>query len=369
MKFKSTIKILLGLFSLGVFSGVQAQSDPLSDDEAASAAENYTLYCSLCHGDDREGYANDHAPSLRSKELLFPGNGLFMFRSIAYGRPGTAMAAYREESGGPMDNREIFHLVRWLYEAVDTDPRYDAEGNNAQLPYQRIAGDAVLGAEVYARECASCHGVNGEGGTGTALANQLMLIFASDLFLRNTIENGREGTPMQGFKDRLSDEEINGVTAYLRSKATGSGIIQPRATQPPEPGDYVLNPDGDDPVFDLEDGIYVSADDLKSAIEAKKRMVVLDTRAASWWRMGHIEGAVPIPYYSDFDVIADDLPKDIWIVGYCECPRALAEETINELRSRGFEKTAVLWEGIQGWAGLGYPIVLGEVEAVSVPEE
>ncbi len=85
--------------------------------------------------------------------------------------------------------------------------------------------------------------------------------------------------------------------------------------------------------------------------------------------MGHIEGAVPIPYYSDFDVIADDLPKDIWIVGYCECPRALAEETINELRSRGFEKTAVLWEGIQGWAGLGYPIVLGEVEAVSVPEE
>ena len=114
--------------------------------------------------------------------------------------------------------------------------------------------------------------------------------------------------------------------------------------------------------LNLEDGIYVSADQLNQALEAKNRLVILDTRAASWWRMGHIEGAAPIPYYSDFDDIVGDLPDDVWIVGYCECPRALAENTIRELRDRGFEKTAVLWEGIQGWAGLGYPIVLGEVE-------
>ena len=95
----------------------QAQTDPLTEAQAQAAAENYNLYCALCHGADRQGYANDHAPSLRSKELLYTGNNLFMFRSIAYGRPGTAMAAYREESGGPMSNREIFHLVRWLYRA------------------------------------------------------------------------------------------------------------------------------------------------------------------------------------------------------------------------------------------------------------
>ena len=107
-------------------------------------------------------------------------------------------------------------------EQVDRDPTYDENGERAQLPYERIAGDPVLGAEVYARECASCHGANGEGDTGTALSNQVMLIFASDLFLRHTIENGREETPMPSFKDKLSPEEIDGVTAFLRSKATGS---------------------------------------------------------------------------------------------------------------------------------------------------
>ncbi len=361
---------LSGLFLFQALTVSFAQTDLLSEAQAAAAAENYNRYCTLCHGENREGYANDHAPSLRSKELLFPGNSLFMFRSIAYGRPGTAMAAYREESGGPMSNREIFQMVRWLYEQIDVDPRYNENGEDGKLPYVRIEGDAALGAEIYARECASCHGVNGEGGTGTALANQVMLIFASDLFLRQTIESGREGTPMPSFRDKLNAEELDAVTAYLRSRARGQSVIQPRDSRPPTPDEYVLNPDGEDPEFgELRDGIYVPAADLNKAIEDKKRMVILDTRAASWWRMGHIEGAVPIPYYSDFDEIMGDLPRDVWIVGYCECPRALATDVIEKLRDRGFEKTAVLWEGIQGWAGLGYPIVLGEVEALDLEAE
>jgi cbb3-type cytochrome c oxidase subunit III len=349
-------------------SAALAQSDPLSAEDTAAAAEDYARYCALCHGAEREGYANDHAPSLRSSSLLAPGNDLFMFRSIAYGRPGTPMAAYREESGGPLSNREINRLVKWLYEQVDTDPRYDENGDNARLPYDRVAGDASLGAQVYARECASCHGPDGEGGTGTQLANQVFLIFASDHLIKRTIENGRNDTPMPAFKDRLGTEEIDAVTAFLRSKATGADFEQPADTTPPAPDEYVINPDSFDPEFNLEDGIYVSAADLNAALEAEARMVILDTRATSWWRMGHIEGAVPIPYYSDFDDIVDDLPRDIWIVGYCECPRAAAESTIRQLRRRGFDKTAVLWEGIQGWAGLGYPIILGEVETVSADE-
>ena len=297
--------------------------------------------------------------------LLAPGNDLFMFRSIAYGRPGTPMAAYREESGGPMSNREIDRLVKWLYEQVETDPRYDENGQSARVPYDRISGDAELGAEIYARECAMCHGSSGEGGTGTQLANQVFLIFASDRLIRRTIENGRDGTPMPAYKDQLSTDEIDGVTAFLRSKATGASLEQPADVTPPSPDRYVINPEGFDPEFDLDDGIYVSSEDLNAAINAKARMVILDTRATSWWRMGHIEGAVPVPYYSDFDDTVDDLPRDVWIVGYCECPRAAAESTIRQLRRRGFDKTAVLYEGIQGWAGLGYPIILGEVETVS----
>ncbi len=358
--------VVLWFFSMPV--AAQAQTAPLSTSQAEAAAENYQRYCSLCHGVDRAGYANDHAPSLRSSALMASGNDLLMFRSIAYGRPGTPMAAYREESGGPMSNREINNIVKWLYQQVGTDPRYDENGNSARLPYDRIYGDAARGADIYARECASCHGVGGEGGTGTQLANQVFLIFASDQFIKRTIENGRDGTPMPSFKDRLSAGDIDNVTAFLRTKATGTDLEQPAATTPPEPEEYVINPGGADPEFVLDDGIYVSAENLHAALNAKSRMVILDTRATSWWRMGHIEGAVPIPYYSEFDGIVDDLPRDVWIVGYCECPRAAAESTIRQLRRRGFDKTAVLYEGIQGWAALGFPIILGEVEVVSASE-
>ncbi len=343
-----------------------AQTDPLSEAEAQAAAEDYARYCALCHGADRQGYANDHAPSMRSKSLFAPGNNLMIFRSIAYGRPGTPMGAYREESGGPMSNADIIRLMNWLYEQVGTDPRFDENGERVRIPYDRVAGDAALGAQIYARECAQCHGLNGEGGIGTALGNPVTLVFAPDQFLRAAIANGRDGTPMIAFKDRLSTEEIDGVTAFLRSKATGWNVEQPVVRRPPAPEDYVLNPDGPDPEFELDDGLYVLSADLKAALDAKSRLTLLDTRVTSWWQMGHIEGAIPIPYYSEFDEVADHLPDDgTWIVAYCECPRAAAESVVRQLRGRGFENTAVLWEGVQGWAALGYPIVLGEVETIN----
>ena len=96
-------------------------------------------------------------------------------------------------------------------------------------------------------------------------------------------------------------------------------------------------------------------------------MILLDTRVTSMWQVAHIEGSVPIPYYYDgFDGLAEQLPKDgTWIVSYCECLRAVAESVAYKLRVRGFKNTAVLWEGIQGWIALGFPVFSGAVEAQS----
>ena len=51
--------------------GVSAAA--LSADESAAAAADYQKYCSLCHGAERQGYVNDHAPSLRSESLIRSG--------------------------------------------------------------------------------------------------------------------------------------------------------------------------------------------------------------------------------------------------------------------------------------------------------
>lgn len=332
-----------------------AEPPPLSEEQSAAAAANYQQYCALCHGENRQGHVNDHAPSLRSQSLMT--SGMYeMVNATAYGRFGTPMAAYVDEMGGPMTRREIVDLVRWLRSHVAVDSYKTTD--------EPVTGDPDLGKAVYAEHCASCHGENGEGGTGTALGNQAMLSLTTDRFIRYAIEHGRDGTEMAAFGEVLSDEQIDGVTAFLRSRATGWEIEQPVLRSPPEAGDYVLNPGSPKAEFDLKDDLYVMSTDLLEALQNGERIVLLDTRTVSQWQIYNIEGSVPIPYYTDYgelDSFLKDLPDDgTMILTYCACPRAAAERVNAMIRELGFTNTAVLWEGIRGWVSLGYPVHRGK---------
>ena len=340
----------LALLAAAWLPAARAQTPPpaLTAEESATAAGHYQRYCALCHGDDRQGHVNDHAPSLRSTSLIASGFPYVLGEAIAYGRPGTPMGAYLDEMGGPMDRREVITLVRWLREQAGVDA--------LRLGTEPVPGDAVAGAAIYGAECASCHGAEGQGGTGTALGNQAMLALTPDAFLRHAIVNGREGTPMPGFADTLAPAQIDAVVAFLRSRSGGWALETRPLRAPPALADAVINPQGEAPVFDLRDGLHVMAADLDKALREKRRMVLLDTRVTSMWQLANIEGSVPVPYYADREAIVRALPRDgTWIVAYCECPRAAAESVVRWLREDGFTNTAVLYEGIQGWVSLGYP--------------
>jgi len=349
LSFISCLLLLLGCRALAY------EAEPLTAAESAAAAADYQRYCALCHGADREGYAHDHAPSLRSPTLLRSGFPEFILFTIAYGRRGTPMGGYFEEIGGPMDNFELFRLTRWLKEQVPVE--------SIDLPSDPVRGDKERGRQVYAEHCVACHGVNGEGGTGPAIGNPAFLALASDAFLRYTVEQGREGTDMQGWGERLPPGDIDAVTAYLRSRETHWERTAPVLRAPPGVEEYVLNPEAAPADLELRDGLYVTAADLARALQEKRRLVVLDTRVTSMWQVGHIEGAVPIPYYAEgIAGLAGHLPRDgTWVVSYCECPRAAAESVTRKLRAAGFRKTAVLYEGINGWIALGYPIYVGQI--------
>ncbi len=133
---------------------------------------------------------------------------------------------------------------------------------------------------------------------------------------------------MQPFKDKLSTQEINDVTAFLRSKALGWKEETTILKAIPIPKEYVINKNGDDPSFTLQDGMYVSSKDLNSALLAKNKMVLFDTRVTSVWQTAHIERAIPFPYYADLDQTVAGIPKDVQIIAYCSCPRAAADYTI-----------------------------------------
>jgi rhodanese-related sulfurtransferase len=163
---------------------------------------------------------------------------------------------------------------------------------------------------------------------------------------------------MEPFSGKLSPAEIAGVVAYLRSSAPAGGSA--RISAGSDSGgslgwqQVVLNPGGR-PADLRPRGQLVPMAQVKQALDEKRRIILVDARSPSDWRLLRIPGAIPLPYY-DLSGI-DRLPKDgTWIVAYCACPHHLAGIVVAELRKRGYEHSAVLDEGILVWQEAGHPV-------------
>lgn len=349
----SPIICLVFLFFGCALSNAQIRNPPLTKIDMDRAEANYQKYCTLCHGADREGNAADFAPSLKSKSLMSTMPLNFLASSIGFGRPNTAMAPYLADSGGPMSMKDIFTLATWL--------KYKAGHETIELSMDPIDGDLISGSKLFTQKCAECHGQKAEGLTAPALANPAFLAFATDAYIKYAIENGRDDTEMASFKHQLSDDQMNDLTAYIRSLTSGWSP-EPKELSPyPEPKDYVSNPKGKNPAFKLKQDRYVPMEQVAKALKEKNKMVILDTRTSSEWHNAHIPGAIPIPYYISEDKVADGLPNDkTWIIAYCSCPHAASDKIIDMLRKKGYKNTAVIDEGFFNWINAGHPIIGGQ---------
>ncbi len=74
----------------------------------------------------------------------------------------------------------------------------------------------VRGEDVYNASCLACHGANGEGGLGNAIAGSAIAMGGLDSHL-NVVVNGVAGTAMQAFGAQLSDVDVAAVTTYQRN--------------------------------------------------------------------------------------------------------------------------------------------------------
>lgn len=325
---------------------------------AAAPPAVYLRLCAPCHGAAGKGYVADHAPSLVNPTFLATADREFLRRSIALGRPGTAMAAYGEAAGGPLDDRAIDDIASWL--VAQAPPWVKVEA--------RPRGDARRGAPLYAQMCQRCHGDTTTRGEGVHLANPRFLDAASDELLRYAIANGRPGTPMEAFADKLRAEQIDDVIAFVREFADAAAAAPGRLAAPTGKEPIVINPRGKSPRFELRaepcpkldhdckpDARFVPAAQVKAALDDHRKLVIVDARPASEWRTAHVTGAVSIPHH-DLARLAD-IPTDVWVVAYCACPHHLSGIVVDELRKRGHAKAAVLDEGILEWQRRGYPIV------------
>ena len=84
------------------------------------------------------------------------------------------------------------------------------------------------GAQLYARNCASCHGVKGDGGIGVPLALASFQAGISDDYLRQTIRHGRPGRVMPAFPG-LSANEVEAIVQHVRSWNKGPSVAYSKA--------------------------------------------------------------------------------------------------------------------------------------------
>jgi cytochrome c oxidase cbb3-type subunit 3/ubiquinol-cytochrome c reductase cytochrome c subunit len=166
---------------------------------------------------------------------------------------------------------------------------------------------------------------------------------------------------MPAFSPKLTGQEIEDIVAYLMSR---SPPRPPEAAATPPPvvktadgGPVVINPKGSAPKFTLRDQRFVSVDQVKKALDEKRRLVIVDARSPADWVDMHIPGSISGPYYDDAALAR--IPNDgSWVISYCACPHHASGEVVDKLRARGFKNLAVLDEGILVWQQRGYPLTV-----------
>lgn len=107
-------------------------------------------------------------------------------------------------------------------------------------------GDPERGGELYAENCAVCHGPTGEGRVGAEL-NDVFAGIDVDEFLRQTISEGRPGTFMPTWGQEnggpLSEQDIDDIIAYIET--WGSGTVPVATPQHPPAEDIPPVPEVD----------------------------------------------------------------------------------------------------------------------------
>ncbi|MEM1189072.1 MAG: cytochrome c oxidase subunit II [Pseudomonadota bacterium] len=89
----------------------------------------------------------------------------------------------------------------------------------AELMEQTFSMDELIarGKEVYGRACLACHGPNGEGGVGPAIAKSAVATGALDGHLGMVINGSANNAVMQAFGKQLNDVDLAAVITFQRN--------------------------------------------------------------------------------------------------------------------------------------------------------
>ena len=204
---KSILFVIIGFFFIS----------PVSAATGQTGAQLFSQHCASCHGSDGKGGTG---VPLANKSFQEQVSDHFLFSTIRYGRPGRVMPTFSH-----LTDKDINAIVAHVRTLTDARPPKEN--------HESIKGDIARGKELFHHHCAACHGADGKGGKGTgvtfsrprdlpiiapALNNYGFLKSATDQMIKNTLIQGREGTPMPSFiKQGLKPKDIDDLVAYVRN--------------------------------------------------------------------------------------------------------------------------------------------------------
>lgn len=174
----------------------------------------YAENCAPCHGDFGEGGANptradDIIAPISSAEYLRTRDDSTLSAIIAEGQPNFGMSPFGTAFGGPLDDEDVSSIVAFI-RAWEEDPPVEIPPEVAPRSL------AISGEEVYADVCAQCHAPDGSGLIGPSLRNPNFQTANTDQEIFDTINLGHDATPMIGWGEILSSEQISQLVDFIR---------------------------------------------------------------------------------------------------------------------------------------------------------
>lgn len=249
-------RILIGLIAILIsISGIVyiaiGEADRHEEFKAAfrgrsieSGASIYSEFCSPCHGVQGQGIEGV-APALNTEyfftqrldDIGYQGSlEAYITLTVAGGRPVKSdetwpnnMPTWSVDYGGPLRNDQIGNVVDFILNWEEAAP--PGGGPDDQPAAVVSVGDTPeeRGQNLFASlGCVGCHIINGEGGgVGPELTNVYEekgedYIRESVLMPNAVIAEGYQPNIMpQTFGERLSDEQVDEIVAYLQSVNAG----------------------------------------------------------------------------------------------------------------------------------------------------
>jgi cytochrome c oxidase cbb3-type subunit 3/ubiquinol-cytochrome c reductase cytochrome c subunit len=166
-------------------------------------------------------------------------------RIVTQGRPGSMMPAFAKSFGGDLTDAQVDAIVHGMRADWNTG---NALAGESVPPYADDGkGNAKAGEQVYASNCAHCHGpAGGKVGEAGSVLNPDFLSLMTPQGLRTAVIVGRPDLGMPDWRDQMDDpmtaQDVSNVVAFLVAqkptsvsggeRAQGSQAIQRPAHQP-----------------------------------------------------------------------------------------------------------------------------------------